>query len=152
MNSAAPQIRSVFCQIHRAEPLHHSVVGPLGDLCWCDVVLDTTREQKGFRDRDLQQRGGEERGARLPVRYLIRGSSPETVGYVGVEAEDLNGPLDAEMMENAAHLQRQQVLLGNSKRVFTKSGRLSNDLFRENLQSEYKRIIRKNFCHKSLSL
>lgn len=47
------------------------------------------------------------------MRYLIRGSSSETAWIVGVEAEDLNGPLDAEMMENTAHLQRQQVLLGN---------------------------------------
>lgn len=50
------------------------------------------------------------------MRYLVGGSSPETVGLVGVEAEDLDGPLDAEMMENAAHLQRQQVVLGNGDR------------------------------------
>lgn len=50
MNAAAPQIWSVFCQIHRAEPLHHSVVGPLGDLSWCDVVLDTTEEHKDVRE------------------------------------------------------------------------------------------------------
>lgn len=49
----------------------------------------------------------------LQVRYLIRRSTSETGGSVGVEAEDLNGPFDAEMMEDAAHLQRQQVLLGN---------------------------------------
>lgn len=119
-------------------------------LVWCCSGHD--KGTKRFQGQRFKTKGREEPGAWLPVRYLIRGSSPETVGYVGVEAEDLNGPLDAEMMENAAHLQRQQVLLGNSKRVFTKSGRLSNDLFRENLQSEYKRIIRKNFCHKSLSL
>lgn len=41
MNATASQVRGVFSQIHRSEPLHHSVVGPLGDLCRCDVVLDT---------------------------------------------------------------------------------------------------------------
>lgn len=51
------------------------------------------------------------------MRYLIRWASPQTVGSEGVDAEDLNGPLDAEVMENAAHLQRQQVLLGNRHEV-----------------------------------
>lgn len=50
---------------------------------------------------------------RLPVWYLVRGTSPQTVGGEGVDAQDLNGSLDAEVMENADHLQRQQVLLGN---------------------------------------
>lgn len=63
----------------------------------------------------LKPKGREEYGLGLAVRYLIRGSSPETVGFVAVEAEDLNGPLDAEVMENTAHLQRQQVLLGTSQ-------------------------------------
>lgn len=148
MNAAAPQIWSIFCQVHRPEPLHHSVVGPLGDLCWCDVVLDT---DKGIKIQisgadSFKTKGREELW--LPVRYLIRGSSPETVGFVGVEAEDLNGPLDAEMMENTAHLQRQQVLLGNrikqqQKELITKSCHLLNDLFRGKVQSEYKRIVRK---------
>lgn len=80
------------------------MVGPLGDLCWCDVVLD---KDEGIKIQisgadSIKKQGREELW--LPVRYLIRGPSPETVGFVGVEAEDLNGPLDAEMMENTAHL------------------------------------------------
>lgn len=51
MNAAAPQVWSIFCQIHRAEPLHHSVVGPLGDLSGRDVVLDTTEEHKNLREQ-----------------------------------------------------------------------------------------------------
>lgn len=112
MNTAASQIWGIFGQIYRSEPLHHSVVGPLRDLCRRDVVLE--------RDERMQ---------RLPVttlktcrlwllvRYLIRGSSSETAGFVGVEAEDLNRPLNAEVMENTAHLQRQYVLLGNHHRI-----------------------------------
>lgn len=49
-------------------------------------------------------------------RYLVGGTPPETVGLVGVEAENLNGPFDAEVMENTAHLQRQEVLLGSRNR------------------------------------
>lgn len=41
MNAAPSEVGSVFSQIHGAQPLHHSVVGPLGDLSWCDVVLQT---------------------------------------------------------------------------------------------------------------
>lgn len=49
--------------------------------------------------------------------YLIRGASSETVGLVGIEAQHLDGPLNTEVMENTAHLQRQQVLLGISHRI-----------------------------------
>lgn len=124
MDAAAPQIGSVLGQIHRPEPLHHSVVGPLGDLCWCDVILGMTHQWQVSGSEILKRI--EEWVLRPPVWYLVRGASPETVGCVGVEAQDLDGPLDAEMMENTAHFQRQQVLLGN--RVFTKSVRLSDSL------------------------
>lgn len=40
MNTTPPQVGGIFRQVHGAEPLHHSVVGPLRDLCWCDVALD----------------------------------------------------------------------------------------------------------------
>lgn len=43
MNTAASQVWGVFSQIGRSEPLHHSVVGPLRDLCWRDVVLERER-------------------------------------------------------------------------------------------------------------
>lgn len=35
--------------------------------------------------------------------YLVRGPSAEAVGLVEVEPEDLDGSLDAEVVENTAH-------------------------------------------------
>ena len=43
--------------------------------------------------------------------YLVGRASPEAVCFVGVEAENLNRSFDAEVMEDAADLQGQQVLL-----------------------------------------
>lgn len=43
MHTAASQVRRVFCKVHRSQPLHYPVVGPLGDLSRGNVVLlDTT--------------------------------------------------------------------------------------------------------------
>lgn len=42
VHSAAPQVGRVLCQIHGAQPLHHAVVGPLGDLRRCHIILPTT--------------------------------------------------------------------------------------------------------------
>lgn len=38
-------------------------------------------------------------------RYLIRGSPPQAVGLKVVEAQDLDGPFDAEVVEHAHDLQ-----------------------------------------------
>lgn len=111
VNAAASQVRGVLSQIHRPEPLHHPVVGPLRDLCRCDVVLE-----RDGRAPTLPLTNLPTCRLRLPERYLVRGPASETAGFVGVQAEDLNGPLNAEVMENTAHLQRQQVLLGNRHR------------------------------------
>lgn len=42
VHSAAPQVGRVLCQIHGAQPLHHAVVGPLGHLRRCHIILPTT--------------------------------------------------------------------------------------------------------------
>lgn len=39
VHSAAPQVGSVFCQIHGSQPFHHPVVGPLHHVGSRDVVL-----------------------------------------------------------------------------------------------------------------
>ena len=44
VDSTAPEVGRVFGQVHRAQPLHHTVVGPLGDLCRTDVALETARD------------------------------------------------------------------------------------------------------------
>lgn len=39
MDSTASQIGCVFRQIYRTQPLHYSVIRPLRDFSWSDVVL-----------------------------------------------------------------------------------------------------------------
>lgn len=65
----------------------------------------------------LFKRGIQQTGQRLLVPHLVGRPASEAAGLVAVEAQHLNSPLDAEVMENAAHLQRQQVILGNGPRV-----------------------------------
>lgn len=74
MNTAAPQIGSVFGQIHGAQPLHHSVVGPLGDLRWGHVVLDNDdnillnqRENQKLSGGRNRQSGFRTKGVRVIV-------------------------------------------------------------------------------------
>ena len=49
MHAAASQVGSVFSQVHRAQPLHHPVVGPLGNLCWRNIVLIAQRRERGLK-------------------------------------------------------------------------------------------------------
>lgn len=45
VNSTSPQVGCILGQIYRAQPLHHTVVGPLRDLSRTDVVLKSQRAQ-----------------------------------------------------------------------------------------------------------
>ena len=44
-------------------------------------------------------------------RNLVRGSAAEAVGLIAVDPQHLDGPLDAEMVKDTAHLQIQQIIL-----------------------------------------
>lgn len=110
MNSAPPKVGSVLGQIDGAEPLHHSVVGPLGDLSRCDVVLFKLKQVKRVSDINGSRKVG---GV-----YLIRGATSQTVWVIGVQTQDLDGPLDAEVMKDAPHLQRQQIFLQRRRNTF----------------------------------
>lgn len=39
VHTTASQVGSVFSEVHRPQPLHHPMVGPLGNLCWRNIVL-----------------------------------------------------------------------------------------------------------------
>ena len=49
---------------------------------------------------------------RLSETDLVGGSAAEAVGLVVVEPQHLDGSLDAEVVEDAAHLQGEEVVLG----------------------------------------
>lgn len=39
MDTTASEVGGIFCQVHRAQPLHHTMIGPLLNLRWGDAVL-----------------------------------------------------------------------------------------------------------------
>lgn len=56
------------------------------------------------------------------ARYLVAGPAFQTVGVELVDVEDVDGALDAEVVQLAAHLEVQQVVL-----CMEQSGTQSND-------------------------
>lgn len=46
MHATAPQVWCVLCQVHRPQPLHHSVVGPLDHLTGRELVLKAQTGKK----------------------------------------------------------------------------------------------------------
>lgn len=51
------------------------------------------------------------------LQYLVRRPPPQAVWCKGVEAKHLHGSLDAQVMQDTAHLQGQQVLLGKEQPI-----------------------------------
>lgn len=106
MDTAASQIGSIFGEIHGPQPLHHPVVGPLGDLCWRNIVLVAKkREEKGQNRRVFENSRSE------ISTHLIRRPSTQAVWLIVVKSENLDGSLDTEVMQDTSHFQRQEVVL-----------------------------------------
>lgn len=117
VHAAASEVRSVFSQVHRAQPLHYAVIGPLHHLRWRGFILNqsdtnTFIRKLGFKRRrenymldhmsDLYLKT---RRNRYNSTHLVSGSAPQAVRVELVDVENVDGALDAQMMELTGDLQ-----------------------------------------------
>lgn len=69
-------------------------------MCMVDMKAQGEKE----RERSERKRKKGILYSEVSKPYLVRGPSAEAVGLVEVEPEDLDGSLDAEVVEDTAHL------------------------------------------------
>lgn len=123
VHTAASEVGSVLSKVHRPQPLHYSVVGPLGNLCWSDVVLwrqsaKEARIHHSFKTTSVCTFSCEYKMSisRTGSSNLIRWPTTQAVGLIAVESQHLYSSLDTEVMQDTSHLQRKQVILGDKVR------------------------------------
>lgn len=98
MHTTASQVRSVFSEVHRTQPLHYPMVGPLGNLCWRNIILLAQTANRGLKS---YSGAFVNKNFKLNNRiissslHLIRRSTPQAVGLIVVESEHLDRSLDA---------------------------------------------------------
>lgn len=116
VHAAASQVGSVFSEVHGPKPLHHSMVGPLGNLCWRNIVLLTKRRRKEKSMSSSSSAFENERQTQTPLiifrePHLIRWTPTQAVGLIAVQSEHLDSSLDTEVMQDTSHFQRKQIVL-----------------------------------------
>lgn len=111
MNPTASQIGSIFSEIHGPQPLHHPVVGPLRNLCRRNIVLSAKNRESKKRAEVAFVNIGLKKPCKIISKHLVRWPSTQAVWLVVVKTENLDSSLDTQVMKDASHFQRKEVIL-----------------------------------------
>jgi hypothetical protein len=98
VDAAAAQIRRVFAQINRSEPLHHAMVGPQHHLGLVEL-------------------------------FVAARSTSQALRVEVVQAENVNGSLQAQIVQLAVYVQSLKVLVAHVVQHYAVDHALAEDVF-----------------------